>query len=423
VVCGGLRDAAGKYLVVVLLGSAVVVALRARPRPDVGGSWVPLACAALAIWSVARAALASTPLAAISVVALLAGIAGVLFICRRTDRSERELLAASAIGIGALVAASGWAGVAWRVTPWALSSQGLWRAASTLTYANAAAGLLAPLSIIAVSRLLDRPRSPHHAAAACLLLVGLGATLSRGGVLALLVGFMVLAGLAGVRRTVRATAPPVLGAGLALGALAPSLPAAAPARPLLAAAGLVAGLVVATGLSQLSSRVRLAGLLLATALLAVLVFHSAVAPSLHELASSRLTVSSPHRAEEARAALRLAGTDPLVGVGPGNALLSWISPDGRRLVARYAHNEYLQVLAEFGAIGISLLVALGVTFADGLRRGRATAPSPIVWAGTVAALIALTFHSAFDFLWHLPAIPLTAALLLGLVSPTRAKEG
>jgi hypothetical protein len=36
----------------------------------------------------------------------------------------------------------------------------LWRAATTLTYANAAAGLLVPLALLAVARLAARPGVP-----------------------------------------------------------------------------------------------------------------------------------------------------------------------------------------------------------------------------------------------------------------------
>jgi hypothetical protein len=37
--------------------------------------------------------------------------------------------------------------------------------------------------------------------------------------------------------------------------------------------------------------------------------------------------------------------------------------------------------------------------------------------GATAALIALAIHSGFDFLWHLPVIPLCAGLFAGLAAP------
>jgi hypothetical protein len=35
-----------------------------------------------------------------------------------------------------------------------------------------------------------------------------------------------------------------------------------------------------------------------------------------------------------------------------------------------------------------------------------------------AGLVALAVHSGLDFLWHVPAIPLLSALLIGLTTPT-----
>jgi O-antigen ligase len=98
------------------------------------------------------------------------------------------------------------------------------------------------------------------------------------------------------------------------------------------------------------------------------------------------------------------------------------SADGSTRVARYVHNEYVQVLAELGAVGGVLLAALLGTAGWLLIRSRRAARELFPWAGVVASLAAFVLHSALDFLWHLPALPLTAALLFGLAIPTR-KEG
>jgi hypothetical protein len=51
------------------------------------------------------------------------------------------------------------------------------------------------------------------------------------------------------------------------------------------------------------------------------------------------------------------------------------------------------------------------------KAGVTTAP-PEWGAAVIAAVAALGVHSALDFLWHLPVLPLTAAALLGVaVSP------
>jgi len=96
--------------------------------------------------------------------------------------------------------------------------------------------------------------------------------------------------------------------------------------------------------------------------------------------------------------------------------LEWTESDGVRGTFRYAHNEYVQLAAELGAVGLGLLVALLLALARLLWQAHAAHPSLVVWAGVVAGTVALAVHSGFDFVWHLPAIPLTAAALIGLVT-------
>lgn len=107
----------------------------------------------------------------------------------------------------------------------------------------------------------------------------------------------------------------------------------------------------------------------------------------------------------------------MTGAGPGQATLYWVGPDGRTLTVQYVHNEYLQVLAELGMVGLALLLALLAVVARMVWRGRDLVGTPATWAGVVAGLSALAVHSGLDFLWHLPAIPLTAAVLAGLAAP------
>jgi O-antigen ligase len=317
-----------------------------------------------------------------------------------------------------LLAATGWTGVAWRLRPWALEDQGVWRAATTLTYANAAAGLLVPLALLALASLAAAPRSPLLSVAASALLVGVGATASRGGLVALAAGVGVLIGLLGLAPVLRATALAGLGAALALGALLPSMSAASAPRPAMAVVGLVIGLAAVSRLSLVSGRV-LAMVLAALAVLAIAVITSSslFRDAAEAISGPRVSARSSDRAKEAAAAIRLFANRPLTGVGPGGASLAWADPDGGMLVARYAHNEYLQVLVEFGAIGLALLGGLLGSIGVTVWRGRSSAPSPPVWAGVTAGLVALGIHSGFDFLWHIPVIPLTAAVLVGIVSP------
>src|SRR5439155_2215490 len=243
----GAYHASEQWVLALFLGAGVVAALRARPWSRVDARQAPLlACGTLAVWAVASGALAGDVAGAAPTVALLALVAATLVICSRTTRAQRDALAGALVGIGLVAAATGWIGVAWRVEPWAFRDpDGTWRAASAITYTSAAAALLAPLALLAVARVVARPRSRLGSMAACGLLVGLGATQSRGGALALVAGALVLALLLGPRSVLRAAAAPVLGATIALAGLAPSITTGSAPRPALAALALLAGLAVA----------------------------------------------------------------------------------------------------------------------------------------------------------------------------------
>jgi hypothetical protein len=414
----GAYYGAGQQVVTIVLLLVLLAALRARSWSSDDALLGPVgAGAALAGWAAVSAAVAGDLTAALPVIALLAGVLVVLLAARRLTWGQRDALAAAVVAVGTLTAATGWVGVAWRVTPWALQDHGLWRAATTLTYANAAAGLLVPLTLLAVARLAARPGVPATVAA-CLLLIGAGATLSRGGALALAVGATVLAWLLGPGRTLRAAGPPTLGAVVALVGLAPSMPAGSPPRPALAAAALVVGVTVAVGVAHLRGRLLAFGLAAAVvAACAVLAVGGRTPDTAVSLTDTRLTLASPDRAAAARAALQVAAERPLIGTGPDRAVLTWVE-DNRRVTSRYAHNEYLQVLAELGFVGLALLVVLLASLAWTIWRGRRHAPSTATWAGAAAGLAALAVHSALDFLWHLPAIPLAGAGLAGLLLPT-----
>jgi hypothetical protein len=424
VVGQGAYYAAGQWLVAGVLLAALVVALWAQwwSKADLRLA-VLAACAALAAWTVLRAALAGEAADAGPTVAVLGGLGIVLLIGRRLTRPQREAVAAAMVAIGALAALTGWVGVAWHVRPWAITDQELWRAATTLTYANAAAGLLAPLTLVAIAQLTAQPRSALAAMTVCLLLVGVAATLSRGGALALLGGAAVLVWLLGPRPALGAATAPVVGAAIALAGLVPSMPANGPARPALAVVALAGGLVVAAGLARLSVRVRVGVLVIIAGVAAAMLLQAGpITRAAHSIGGPRLTVVSADRAGALGAGLRLAGNHLLIGVGPGQATFIWTTPEGRTVIGRYAHNEYLQVLVELGMVGLLLLLVLLTAIARTVWQGRAAAGSPATWAAVAAGLVALALHSALDFLWHIPAIVLTAALLIGMATPTTVQQ-
>jgi O-antigen ligase len=414
VVAQGGYHLAGRMLSAALVGVALLAGL--RDQRWAGATPVLLAASGLAVWAVARAAVNGAAETAGPVVLSVVCLVGALVVTQRADAAQRELCAQAVVGIGVLVALAGWIGVAGRIPGWTTVADGLVRAGSTVTYPNATAALLAALTVLAVSLRGSLPR----AGGTYLLLVGLGSTLSRAGLLALLAGLVVLSVLAGPRPTARQLAAPGLGALVAIAALAPSIPVTASSRPVLAAFGLVAGLVITIGLTRLRDRMRLIAVLVGFALTVTAgVVVAGSSGTLHRLATSRITLSSPDRDGATHAALDLVAARPVTGVGPGRAWLSFTAPTGEQRAMRYVHNEYLQVLVELGLIGLVLLLCLLVAVALTVWRGRRDST---LWAGSVAGLTVLIVHSGFDFLWHLPAVLLTAGILTGLAGPTDARR-
>ena len=49
-----------------------------------------------------------------------------------------------------------------------------------------------------------------------------------------------------------------------------------------------------------------------------------------------------------------------------------------------------------------------------LWRSRSREAASVFWAGTVAACAAAAVHAGFDFVWHVPVVPPTLAVLIGL---------
>ena len=97
------------------------------------------------------------------------------------------------------------------------------------------------------------------------------------------------------------------------------------------------------------------------------------------------------------------------GVGPGR--FKDVDPTAMRDPdASWAHNEFLQQGVELGWAGLALLV---LVFVWGFAR-LLVHPSPdVVVALGAASLAALGIHACVDYVLHFPAVPLSAAALVG----------
>jgi O-antigen ligase len=350
---------------------------------------------------------------AVPAIELLLALGSVFVIVRRADRAERRVIVDGLLAVGVLVAMTGWYGVVWHRTPLSLVDGGLWRAASTITYSNATGALLAALTIVALGLVLtDEQHRRIYSLVAFVTVVGLLATLSRAALIAFAAGFVVLAVLTAGRLLAPAL-PILLGAIVAVFGLLPSMPDGARSHPMLALAGLFLGGVLVI-LPRRAIAISIACLAIVFAAMPVL--REPFAAPIQSVRRNRVALSSPDRAHEAHAAIELVRAHPLFGVGPGRVDLTWTGAWLATMHVAYAHDEYLQVLDEAGAVG-GVVVLLGFgAIAISLWRARRTIDNAVAFS-CIGALVALGVHSSMDFLWHIPLIPIVGAALIALLFP------
>lgn len=266
----------------------------------------------------------------------------------------------------------------------------------------------AELSLGAGAGLLLGARRERVAAYLALVLpiwVGLVLSNSRGGLLGLcgLVTTAALLYLARVRRR---------GAGEAVGGLAARSWRRVRDSAVLRA-GLAAGLVALT----LAGVVWLGG--------------ERLAARLEEVPRELGGEATPARWGDRRteiwsATLRLVGERPLAGSGLGayRAAVTRHHDASGEMSLEQAHNDYLELAAGGGLIGVALFVWFVVLF---LKRARARVGGPgrsrrALAAGALAGLAAVALHSLFDFGLHVTANALFCLALCALAASDTPAE-
>lgn len=118
---------------------------------------------------------------------------------------------------------------------------------------------------------------------------------------------------------------------------------------------------------------------------------------------------------------------PAVGEGPRafsyRSLEKW-DPDSFGLwnaLPVFAHNEFLQVLADYGLIGFALVIGLlflhGILGTLGVLRSDSEDPDLAIWQlGALAGLVAVMCQCFFSFLCHYPACLVLVAFQLGILA-------
>jgi O-antigen ligase len=157
---------------------------------------------------------------------------------------------------------------------------------------------------------------------------------------------------------------------------------------------------------------------------AILSIGAAVILSLAVLAPAPLILrfaSSDGRGPVWQDTLHLIAAYPVFGTGLGGyeSAFTRFNTSQFTLVQDYAHNDYLQFLAELGAIGFLIAAALFVWIL--VRSFRAALRHPDHdgrWLGIAcsAALVAILMHSFVDFNLYVPANATVLAWICGLAS-------
>jgi O-antigen ligase len=107
--------------------------------------------------------------------------------------------------------------------------------------------------------------------------------------------------------------------------------------------------------------------------------------------------------------------------GQGLATFQWTFPAYESVnsdtPARYAHNDYLQILAETGYVGLALMLMLfGVALRIAMKN-LYDARDPLVngiGLGTIGALAAIGLQETTDFGLYIPGVAVVAVLIVGL---------
>jgi hypothetical protein len=383
---------------IAVLAAVLLVAALITDPPDRRDVFVLSSLGLLALWWFIRTATAGPgadflPLGA-SIIAFGAAFAAVRPLAGRA----RELAALAMVCLGAVGALVGFAGLIGRWTPLALPAQGLWRLSSPLTYADAAGLVLGVCLLLA----LGCGRAPALVRmAVCLNAAGLIATQSRGAYVAVLCACL----LVPARRYRELALPLAAGAGLGVAAVASS---PQDHRVPWLAVVVVAAMAIAAcdrhGRSRRWSSARIRTVLGAAILCGVI---GATLLVHHEIGLRALAPSDHDRSAEWSSAWQQWASAPLTGVGADRALILHAA-DGSS--AHFVHNEYLQVAADAGIVGLGLMAFVALSLAKSLRR-----VDPLS-SCAVAAVVCWAVGGAFDFDWHLPVVGLVGGWCAGLAA-------
>lgn len=126
----------------------------------------------------------------------------------------------------------------------------------------------------------------------------------------------------------------------------------------------------------------------------------------------------PGRQEGWGIAWQMFRDHPVFGIGLGTYMRNYMRyplVEGPWSRPQYAHNCYLQIMAEVGAVGVFAFAALvGSVWASGLRRLWQRSPAPGLLAGALGGVLALMLHFGIDTGFYQVSLVSLFWFLLGL---------
>jgi O-antigen ligase len=138
-----------------------------------------------------------------------------------------------------------------------------------------------------------------------------------------------------------------------------------------------------------------------------------------------LSVAGSHRYQYWQAAVAAFKTAPWKGIGPGTFEFYWAQHNTLSEFVRNAHSLWIETLAEDGIIGLALLAAFfGFVLIGGPRRTVRSGPAIRGELATaVACLFAFCAAAAFDWIWQIGVVPMIAMLLAAVVVSPLSSRG
>jgi O-antigen ligase len=136
---------------------------------------------------------------------------------------------------------------------------------------------------------------------------------------------------------------------------------------------------------------------------------------------ARLSEEGQGRPELWAGTIQLVRAYPIFGCGLGGyeSAFPKYKVSAPLLSDDYAHNDYLQFLAEMGVFGAGILLVLAVATVRSAFRGTLAVSDPGAWSLAIAcagSLSAILLHSAADFNLYIPANAMVVAWVAGIAT-------